>query len=47
MLLNCHSDSLRPLIPPALDARFCIDEDEDDLPPFDDWYQTIARRAIN
>ena len=24
---------------------FYIDEDDDDLPPFDDWYQSIAQRA--
>lgn len=36
---------LKDTPPPPLDARFCIDEDEDELPPFDDWYQTIARRA--
>jgi len=38
---------LKDTPPPELDERFFIDEDEDEdgLPPFDDWYQTIARRA--
>lgn len=24
---------------------FALDEDEEDLPPFDDWYQSIAQRT--
>ena len=30
---------------PQPKASFYLDEDEDDLPPFDDWYQSIAQRA--
>ena len=33
----CSSDSSRPC------SIFSEDEDEDDLPPFDEWYQTIVR----
>lgn len=31
--------------PSKLRHEFVLEEDEEDLPPFDDWYQDIARRT--
>lgn len=34
-----------PSPPSKLRHELALDEEEDELPPFDEWYQDIARRA--
>lgn len=41
---SCHTERSYGLHPKVTND-FALDEDEDDLPPFDDWYQDIAQRT--
>lgn len=43
-LASCHTGSSYG-VPLKVTNDFSLDEDEDDLPPFDEWYQDIAQRT--
>ena len=43
-IINRYSTKTAMFVPVA-DVNIACDEDDDELPPFDDWYQSIAART--